>query len=72
MNFGALAHLARALRWQRRGDQFESGMLHHFYCNNGQVAQLARAPHSHCGGREFESLSAHQKFVTRNFILKKI
>lgn len=25
---GALAHLARALRWQRRGDQFESDMLH--------------------------------------------
>ena len=28
---GALAHLARALRWQRRGDQFESGMLHHIF-----------------------------------------
>ena len=26
---GGLAHLARALRWQRRGDRFESGILHH-------------------------------------------
>lgn len=26
---GALAHLARAFDWQSRGDQFESGMLHH-------------------------------------------
>ncbi len=25
---GALAHLARALRWQRRGERFESAMLH--------------------------------------------
>ena len=34
---GALAHLARALRWQRRGDQFESGMLHHiFWCNSAR------------------------------------
>ncbi len=28
--YGALAHLARALRWQRRGDRFESDMLHFF------------------------------------------
>lgn len=26
--FGALAQLARALRWQRRGQEFESPMLH--------------------------------------------
>lgn len=26
--FGALAHLARALRWQRRGEEFESPILH--------------------------------------------
>jgi len=26
---GGLAHLARALRWQRRGDRFESGILHY-------------------------------------------
>lgn len=26
--FGGLAHLARALRWQRRGDRFESDILH--------------------------------------------
>ena len=25
---GRLAHLARALRWQRRGDRFESDILH--------------------------------------------
>ncbi len=25
---GGLAHLARALRWQRRGDRFESDILH--------------------------------------------
>ncbi len=30
---GALAHLARALRWQRRGDRFESDMLHYFLLN---------------------------------------
>ncbi len=28
-SIGGLAHLARALRWQRRGDRFESGILHH-------------------------------------------
>ncbi len=27
-NFGGLAHLARALAWQARGDRFESGILH--------------------------------------------
>ncbi len=26
--FGGLAHLARALRWQRRGDRFEPDILH--------------------------------------------
>lgn len=26
--FGELAQLARALRWQRRGDRFESDILH--------------------------------------------
>ena len=26
--FGGLAHLARALAWQARGDLFESGILH--------------------------------------------
>jgi hypothetical protein len=25
---GGLAHSARALRWQRRGDRFESDILH--------------------------------------------
>ena len=25
---GGLAHLARALAWHARGDQFESGILH--------------------------------------------
>ena len=25
---GGLAHLARELRWQRRGDEFESRILH--------------------------------------------
>ena len=28
---GALAHLARALDWQSKGDEFESRMLHHRY-----------------------------------------
>ena len=28
---GGLAHLARALRWQRRGDRFESGILHYYF-----------------------------------------
>jgi hypothetical protein len=28
---GALAQLARALRWQRRGRQFESDMLHIYF-----------------------------------------
>lgn len=27
-SFGGLAQLARALRWQRRGDRFESDILH--------------------------------------------
>lgn len=27
---GGLAHLARALAWQARGDRFESGILHSF------------------------------------------
>ena len=27
---GALAHLARALDWQSKGDEFESRMLHHY------------------------------------------
>ena len=27
-NTGALAHLARALDWQSKGDEFESRMLH--------------------------------------------
>ncbi len=27
-SFGALAHLARALDWQSKGDRFESDMLH--------------------------------------------
>ena len=31
---GGLAHLARALRWQRRGDRFESGILHCFFLLN--------------------------------------
>lgn len=26
--YGVLAHLARALRWQRRGEEFESPVLH--------------------------------------------
>jgi hypothetical protein len=26
--YGGLAHLARALAWQARGDRFESGILH--------------------------------------------
>ena len=26
--FGGLAHLARVLAWQARGDRFESGILH--------------------------------------------
>ena len=30
---GALAHLARALDWQSKGDEFESRMLH-FYKKN--------------------------------------
>ena len=28
---GGLAHLARALAWQARGDRFESGILHSKY-----------------------------------------
>ena len=28
---GALAHLARALDWQSKGDEFESRMLHNKY-----------------------------------------
>jgi hypothetical protein len=28
INIGGLAHLARALAWQARGDRFESGILH--------------------------------------------
>jgi hypothetical protein len=28
IGFGGLAHLARALAWQARGDRFESGILH--------------------------------------------
>ena len=28
INQGALAHLARALDWQSKGDEFESRMLH--------------------------------------------
>ena len=28
---GGLAHLARALAWQARGDRFESGILHKNY-----------------------------------------
>ena len=28
MKVGALAHLARALDWQSKGDEFESRMLH--------------------------------------------
>lgn len=28
--YGVLAHLARALRWQRRGEEFESPVLHQF------------------------------------------
>ena len=28
--FGGLAHLARALAWQARGDRFESGILHDY------------------------------------------
>ena len=28
---GGLAHLARALRWQRRGGRFESDILHYDY-----------------------------------------
>jgi hypothetical protein len=28
MQFGGLAHLARARHWQCRGDRFESGNLH--------------------------------------------
>lgn len=31
---GVLAHLARALRWQRRGDRFKSGTLHHEVINS--------------------------------------
>ena len=27
-NIGGLAHLARVLAWQARGDRFESGILH--------------------------------------------
>ena len=27
-HIGGLAHLARALRWQRRGGRFESDILH--------------------------------------------
>jgi hypothetical protein len=27
---GGLAHLARALRWQRRGGRFESDILHYY------------------------------------------
>jgi hypothetical protein len=27
-HFGGLAHLARALAWQARGDRFESDILH--------------------------------------------
>ena len=27
-NAGGLAHLARVLAWQARGDRFESGILH--------------------------------------------
>jgi hypothetical protein len=30
LQFGGLAHLARALAWQARGDRFESGILHKF------------------------------------------
>ena len=33
-NYGALAQLARALRWQRRGQRFESAMLHHSVFEN--------------------------------------
>ena len=29
---GALAHLARALDWQSKGDEFESRMLHMYRC----------------------------------------
>lgn len=38
--------------------KFKSSRAHH-----GLVAQLARAPHSHCGGREFKSLPAHQTLL---------
>ena len=31
MKQGALAHLARALDWQSKGDEFESRMLHHIF-----------------------------------------
>ncbi len=31
---GALAHLARALDWQSKGDEFESRMLHKRGCVN--------------------------------------
>ena len=30
-NEGALAHLARALDWQSKGDEFESRMLHFIF-----------------------------------------
>ena len=30
VNYGALAHLARALDWQSTGGEFESRMLHFF------------------------------------------
>ena len=29
--FGGLAHLARALAWQARGNRFDSGILHKQY-----------------------------------------
>ena len=35
-HLGALAHLARALDWQSKGDRFESDMLHSTYLQKKQ------------------------------------
>ena len=44
-------------------DNLKLGVLGSIWYNysNGSLAQLARAPHLHRGGQEFEPLATHQK-----------
>ncbi len=55
---GGLAHLARALAWQARGDRFESGILHKknpcnyarvFLCSNIPLMAMVVLPQCHSG-----------------------